>query len=111
MGLGAMALEVLTLILCQIHLGLLYRQMGLLIAAFMAGMGLGSAWGVRLAAQGRATAGRLSAFQGGLALLALLLLYLPPMKELFLGLNRLVLLLQEATQSGASQSQVEGAPA
>ena len=88
MGLGAMALEVLTLILCQIHLGLLYRQMGLLIAAFMAGMGLGSAWGVRLAAQGRATAGRLSAFQGGLALLALLLAvglpilaasaYLPP---------------------------------
>ena len=40
---------------------------------------------------------------GGLGiqlLLALLLLYLPPMKELFLGLNRLVLLLQQATQSG-----------
>jgi hypothetical protein len=88
MGLGAMALEVLILILCQIHLGLLYRQMGLLIAAFMAGMGLGSAWGVRLAAQGRATSGRLAACQGGLALLALLLAvglpalsasaYLPP---------------------------------
>ncbi|MEE4660265.1 MAG: Na+ dependent nucleoside transporter N-terminal domain-containing protein, partial [Halieaceae bacterium] len=40
---------------------------------------------------------------GGLGiqlLLALLLLYLPPMKELFLGLNRLVLLLQQATQAG-----------
>jgi spermidine synthase len=73
MGLGAMALEVLILILCQIHLGLLYRQMGLLIAAFMAGMGLGSAWGVRLAARGQATSGRLAACQGGLALLALAL--------------------------------------
>lgn len=88
MGLGAMALEVLILILCQIHLGLLYRQMGLLIAAFMAGMGFGSAWGVRLAGRGRATAGRLAACQGGLAGLALLLAvglpvlagsgYLPP---------------------------------
>jgi len=73
MGLGAMALEVIILILCQIHLGLLYRQMGLLIAAFMAGMGLGSAWGVRLAAEARATSGRLAACQGGLACLALLL--------------------------------------
>jgi len=73
MGLGAMALEVLILILCQIHLGLLYRQMGLLIAAFMAGMGLGSAWGVRLAAQARATPRWLVACQGGLGLLALLL--------------------------------------
>jgi spermidine synthase len=78
MGLGAMALEVLILILCQIHLGLLYRQMGLLIAAFMAGMGLGSAWGVRLAAQGRATAGKLAACQGGLAFLALLLALVLP---------------------------------
>jgi spermidine synthase len=78
MGLGAMALEVLILILCQIHLGLLYRQMGLLIAAFMAGMGLGSAWGVRLAARGRATTGRLAACQGGLAVLALFLAVVLP---------------------------------
>ena len=73
MGLGAMALEVLVLILCQIHLGLLYRQMGLLIAAFMAGMGAGGAWGVRLAAQGRATPALLAGCQGALALLALFL--------------------------------------
>jgi len=78
MGLGAMALEVIILILCQIHLGLLYRQMGLLIAAFMAGMGLGSAWGVRLAAGARATSGRLAACQGGLAGLALLLAVVLP---------------------------------
>jgi spermidine synthase len=88
MGLGAMALEVLILILCQIHLGLLYRQMGLLIAAFMAGMGAGGAWGVRLAARGRATPALLATCQGGLALLALFLAltlpvlaastYLPP---------------------------------
>jgi hypothetical protein len=78
MGLGAMALEFLILILCQIHLGLLYRQMGLLIAAFMAGMGLGSAWGVRLAARGRATPGRLTACQGGLALVALFLAVVLP---------------------------------
>lgn len=78
MGLGAMALEVLILILCQIHLGLLYRQIGLLVAAFMAGMGLGSAWGVRLAAAGRATSRRLAACQGGLALVALLLALVLP---------------------------------
>jgi spermidine synthase len=73
MGLGAMALEILFLILCQIHLGLLYRQMGLLIAAFMAGMGAGGAWGVRLAARGRATPALLAGCQGALALLALVL--------------------------------------
>jgi hypothetical protein len=60
----------------------------LLVAAFMAGMGAGGAWGVRLAAQGRTTAAWLGACQGGLALLALLLAlslpilaasgYLPP---------------------------------
>jgi spermidine synthase len=88
MGLGAMALEVIVLILCQVHLGLLYRQLGLLIAAFMAGMGVGSAWGVRLAARGRVTPGVLALCQGGLACLALVLAlalpvltssgYLPP---------------------------------
>ena len=73
MGLGTMALEILVLILCQIHLGLLYRQLGLLIAAFMAGMGTGGAWGVRLGIRGRATPAVLAACQGGLALLALAL--------------------------------------
>jgi predicted membrane-bound spermidine synthase len=88
MGLAGMALEVLVLVLCQVHLGLLYRQLGLLVAAFMAGMGAGGAWGARLAARGRATSTMLAACQGGLALLALCLAialpfqaasgYLPP---------------------------------
>ncbi len=88
MGLGCMALEILILVLCQVHLGLLYRQLGLLVAAVMAGMGAGGAWGVRLAAKGRATPAWLAACQGGLALLALFLAltlpllsasgYLPP---------------------------------
>jgi spermidine synthase len=73
MGLADMALEVLVLVLCQVHLGLLYRQLGLLVAAFMAGMGAGGAWGARLAARGRATTAMLAACQGGLALLALCL--------------------------------------
>jgi spermidine synthase len=71
MGLGCMALEVLVLVLCQVHLGLLYRQLGLLVAACMAGVGAGSAWGFRLTARGRATPARLAVCQGGLALLAL----------------------------------------
>ncbi|HZE21481.1 MAG TPA: fused MFS/spermidine synthase, partial [Desulfobaccales bacterium] len=37
MGLGTMALEILVLVLYQISLGSLYRQLGILIAAFMAG--------------------------------------------------------------------------
>ncbi|MGQ9687475.1 MAG: hypothetical protein ACUVXF_01620 [Desulfobaccales bacterium] len=88
MGLGTMALEVIILILCQIHLGLLYRQLGLLIAAFMAGLGAGCAWGVRQAARGRARVALLALCQGSLAALALLLAlalprlgawgYLPP---------------------------------
>ena len=88
MGLGTMALEILILVLCQVHLGLLYRQLGLLVAAIMVGMGLGSAWGVRLAARGKAAPAVLAACQGALALLALFLAltlpslaragYLPP---------------------------------
>jgi spermidine synthase len=88
MGLAGMALEVLVLVLCQVHLGLLYRQLGLLVAAFMAGMGAGGAWGARLAGRDRATPTMLAACQGGLALLALCLAialpfqaasgYLPP---------------------------------
>jgi spermidine synthase len=72
-GLGGMALEVLVLVLCQIHLGLLYRQLGLLVAAVMAGMGAGGAWGVRLAARGGATPAWLAASQGVLGFLAALL--------------------------------------
>ena len=70
MGLGTMALEILVLVLYQIRLGSLYQQLGLLIAAFMAGMAAGSAAGCRWA--GRAGGGprRLAGLQGGLALLA-----------------------------------------
>ena len=54
MGLGTMALEILVLILYQIHLGSLYRQLGLLIAVFMAGMGAGAAVGGFWSGAGRA---------------------------------------------------------
>jgi spermidine synthase len=77
MGLGAMALEILVLILYQIQFGHLYRQLGLLIAAFMAGMAGGAAAGGALAARWRGApwaGGRLLAgLQGGLGLLAGLL--------------------------------------
>lgn len=73
MGLGTMVLEILVLVLCQIHLGLLYRQLGLLVGAFMAGMGLGSAWGVRLNSEPRTLRFGLLACQGGLGVLALTL--------------------------------------
>ena len=56
MGLGTMALEILVLVLYQIKLGSLYQQLGVLIAAFMAGMAAGSAAGCRWT--GRARAGR-----------------------------------------------------
>jgi spermidine synthase len=83
MGLGTMALEIVILILFQIQLGSLYRQLGLLIAAFMGGMALGGAGGTWVMKKGAAAgqaggSGRsglplLAAFQGGLAALALLL--------------------------------------
>ncbi len=57
MGLGTMALEILVLILYQIHLGFLYRQLGLLIAAFMAGMGCGAAVGNHWVRFGRGAPG------------------------------------------------------
>jgi spermidine synthase len=82
MGLGTMALEIVILIIFQIHLGSLYRQLGLLIAAFMGGMAGGGAWGAKVMqtwakprARGtdlRAVA-LLAALQGGLAALALVL--------------------------------------
>jgi spermidine synthase len=77
MGLGAMALEVLVLILYQLQFGCLYRQLGLLIAAFMVGMAAGSAagahWAERCAAGARGLTGLLRGLQGGLAGLAALL--------------------------------------
>ncbi len=78
MGLGTMSLEIVVLILYQIHLGYLYRQLGILIAAFMVGMALGGAVGVRLAERPRAAKCLLAALQGGLAVLALFLVMLMP---------------------------------
>jgi spermidine synthase len=80
MGLGTMTLELIVLILCQTQLGYLYRQLGLLIAAFMAGMGAGAAWGLALARRSPRPRVWLAACQGALALLALTLaLSLPPL--------------------------------
>lgn len=73
MGLGTMTLEIVLLILYQVQLGSLYRQLGMLIAAFMVGMAAGAAAGSRLAERRRAGAGLLAGAQGGLALLALVL--------------------------------------
>jgi spermidine synthase len=85
MGLGVMALEVLVLILYQIRFGYLYRQLGMLIAAFMVGMAAGGAAGTRWAGRsrgaggagaagavrgGRGGRGLVAALQGGLAGLA-----------------------------------------
>ena len=78
MGLGTMALEVVVLVLYQVYLGSLYRQLGLLIAAFMAGMAAGSAAGSRWTRRPRQGGGRLAALQAGLAVLAgMLALFLP----------------------------------
>jgi spermidine synthase len=71
MGLGTMAMEILVLVLYQIRLGSLYQQLGLLIAAFMAGMAAGSAAGCRWTSRARGASRRLAGLQGGLALLAL----------------------------------------
>jgi hypothetical protein len=73
MGLTMMGLEMVVLILFQVTLGYLYGQLGLLLAAFMAGMGGGSILaGGRLA---RGGAARSLAFwsQSSLALLMLFL--------------------------------------
>ncbi len=77
MGLGTMALEILVLVLYQIRLGSLYRELGLLFAAFMAGMAAGSAAGSRWTGRRRGPL-LLAALQGGLAVLAVsLALWLP----------------------------------
>jgi spermidine synthase len=82
MGLGTMTLEIVILIFFQIQLGSLYRQLGLLIAAFMAGMAAGGAWGTRAMKTGEAASprgkrppamARLAVLQGGLAALTLVL--------------------------------------
>jgi len=76
MGLGVMALEVLVLILYQIRFGYLYRQLGMLIAAFMVGMAAGGAAGTRWAGRSKGAGGvrggvrLVAALQGGLAGLA-----------------------------------------
>ena len=70
MGLGTMALEILVLVLYQIRLGSLYQQLGMLIAAFMAGMAAGSAAGSRWTGRLRGGSRLLAGLQGGLAVLA-----------------------------------------
>jgi spermidine synthase len=70
MGLGTMALEILVLVLYQISLGSLYQELGLLIAAFMAGMAAGSLAASRWTGRPRRGLRLLAGFQGGLAVLA-----------------------------------------
>jgi spermidine synthase len=70
MGVGTMALEILVLVLYQIRLGSLYQQLGMLIAAFMAGMAAGSAAGSRWTGRPRSGLRLLAGLQGGLAVLA-----------------------------------------
>jgi spermidine synthase len=70
MGLGTMALEILLLILYQIRLGSLYRELGVLVAAFMAGMAAGSTMGARMSARAKGGSHLLAGLQGGLAVLA-----------------------------------------
>ncbi|MHB9074344.1 MAG: spermidine synthase [Desulfobaccales bacterium] len=70
MGLGTMALEILVLILYQIRLGSLYRELGVLVAAFMAGMAAGSALGARWSGRHGGGPRLLAGLQGGLAVLA-----------------------------------------
>lgn len=71
MGLGAMALEVAALVLFQVYLGSLYRQLGLLIAAFMLGLAAGSAFWARYRDKPSFLTRRLATLQLGLAALAL----------------------------------------
>jgi spermidine synthase len=73
MGLGTMALEILVLVLYQIRLGSLYRELGLLIAAFMAGMAAGSATVSHWTGRRRSGPRLLAGLQGGLAVLAVAL--------------------------------------
>ena len=92
MGLGTMALEILVLILYQIHLGSLYRQLGLLIAVFMAGMGGGAAVGGFLAGSGAGRPDRGRALGRWLAGLQIMLGLLALSLALFLSLSPLAAL-------------------
>jgi spermidine synthase len=75
MGLGTMALEILVLVLYQIRLGSLYRELGVLVAAFMAGMAAGSALGSRWFGCYGGGPRLLAGLQGCLALLAVALVF------------------------------------
>jgi spermidine synthase len=73
MGWGTMSLEVLMLVLYQIHLGYLYRQIGIVIAAFMLGLSAGGLLWVRLPLSPQSKSQWLVTLQLGLAALSLLL--------------------------------------
>jgi len=70
MGLGTMALEILVLILYQIRLGSIYRELGVLVAAFMVGMAAGSALVSRWCDRYKNWPHLLAGLQGGLTVLA-----------------------------------------
>ncbi|MCL4501451.1 MAG: hypothetical protein M1438_06280 [Deltaproteobacteria bacterium] len=93
MGLGTMALEILVLVLYQIQMGSLYRQLGLLIAAFMAGMGGGAATAGWLMKAGQVQPDRGPEFlKRGLLTLQMLLAALALFLALFLSRESLVAL-------------------
>jgi len=118
MGLGTLTMEIVILIFFQVQLGSLYRQLGLLIAAFMGGMAAGGAWGAG-AMKGGGAAGTggerpyastlLTLLQGGLATLALVLALSLPLvsgsswegRELALHAGYLVLLALAGGLGGA----------
>ncbi|MBM4283790.1 MAG: hypothetical protein FJ128_00870 [Deltaproteobacteria bacterium] len=78
MGLGSMALSLVALIVFQIYAGSLYREMGALLAAFMAGMGAGGLLAARRPASPRGVGRRLAALQLFLGAGALLLAWGAP---------------------------------
>ncbi|MBM4287273.1 MAG: hypothetical protein FJ135_03825 [Deltaproteobacteria bacterium] len=69
MGMTVMGLEMVVLILFQISLGYLYGQLGLLLAAFMAGMAVGSWLAGTSLARGAAARSLALGSQGGLTVL------------------------------------------
>jgi spermidine synthase len=73
MGLTVMGLEMVVLILFQVTLGYLYGQLGLLLAAFMAGLAAGSYLAGGYLARGSSARGLAFWSQSGLALLMLVL--------------------------------------
>uniref|UniRef100_A0A7C3WL51 Spermidine synthase n=1 Tax=Desulfobacca acetoxidans TaxID=60893 RepID=A0A7C3WL51_9BACT len=73
MGLGTMGMEIAVLVLYQIYLGYLYRQLGLLIAAFMLGLAAGGIFWLRFPRGPGPLKRHLAGLQLTLAALALLL--------------------------------------